>query len=560
MKQNQRHILQTPKASVLFLFFCAAAVFPHDGRAQDADLFFQIKKQLTIFNDVYREIATQYVEETSPEALMQGSIDAMLSGLDPYSVFIDEGEQQEMEILTSGSYGGIGIDAGFRNDQIVVIAPLEGYPAHRAGIQPGDIIEEVNEVSVHGLSPEDVQRLTIGDAGTKVRLRVKRPGIDQSIRFELERERITLKNITYSDSLGIENNNNIGYIQLARFGQQTGEEIRSVLLEWKTRGNLRGIILDMRNNPGGLLNEAVEVIDKFVAPGITVVETRGRFENQGSAFVTEEPALFDELPLVLLINNGSASASEVVAGALQDLDRAVIIGENSFGKGLVQTILPLSYNTSLKLTVSKYYTPSGRSIQSVDYGSENRDPGYIDTNSLRRSFKTRNGRIVYDGHGIEPDIVADAGDASLPEMALLRNNSFFFFVSDVLADEEEEHGSELPEKIFGRFTEYLINSGFDFETPADVHLEGLISNMEHFPETSSARESLNELKMLLQEHKMKLLNEKKEFIEHQLELEWIRQTRGEEAKHRAGLESDKQVLRALELLADEEGYLSILQP
>lgn len=525
---------------------------------QNGDLFFQIKKQLTIFSDVYKEVATQYVDEVSPEELMKRSIDSMLETLDPYTVFIDEGEQQQMEIFSSGTYGGIGIDAGFRGDQIVIIAPLAGYPAHRAGLRPGDIIEEINGVNVTGMSPEDVQQLTIGDVGTTVEIKITRPGIEQSIDFELERERIEVKNISFAGHLG--NNNQFGYIQLTRFGQRTAEEFRSELVVLTENDQeLEGLVIDLRNNPGGLLNEAVDLIDKFIEPGVTVVETRGRHDDHNNAFVTEEPAMFEDLPLIILMNSGSASASEVVAGALQDLDRAVIVGENSFGKGLVQTVRPLSYNTSLKITISKYYTPSGRSIQSMEYSGISDEGGFAVPDSLRRAFNTKNGRVVFDGRGIEPDFTFDSDEESLLELTLQRNNQYFFFVNDILTQNEVEQ-NVTEEWLFEKFTRYLMDEGFTFETPADRHLEQLSANLETFAQSSTAEENIEELKALLRDYKISQIYENEDRIKNNLMVEWLTQTTDDGERSRVVLEYDKKIQKALDILDDPSMYLFTLKP
>src|SRR6056297_3719243 len=306
-------------AALLIILLAVTLAF-----TQVNDLFFQLKKQLSIFSDAYKEVATLYVEEVSPERLMTTGLNAMLNELDPYTVFIPEGEQQQMEIISTGSYGGVGIDAGFRGDDIVVIAPLEGYPADRAGIRPGDIILEINNVSIAGITPEEVQQLTLGDPGTEITLTIQRIGMDELLEFNLEREQIEVKNVEYSGRL--DNNKDVGYIKLTRFGQRSAEEIREKLLEFKN-DSVKSLILDLRNNPGGLLNEAVEIVDKFIGPGVTVVETKGRIQSENSTFVSDEPPVFEDLPVIVLMNEGSASASEVVAGAFQDLDRAVILGE-----------------------------------------------------------------------------------------------------------------------------------------------------------------------------------------------------------------------------------------
>lgn len=527
------------------------------GFVKSNDLFFQIKKQITIFSDVYKQVAIRYVDEVAPEALMKVGINAMLDVLDPYTVFIDEGEQQQMEILSSGSYGGIGIDAGYRGNRIVIIAPLDGYPAQRAGLQPGDVFLEIDGVDVSGLSPEEVQQLTIGDVGTKIDLTIERPGMQQPITFELERERIEIKNISFSEI--IEPDRGFAYIQLSRFGQNTGEEIRSAILDYKESENFNGLILDLRNNPGGLLNEALELIDKFIEPGVTVLETRGRIEAVNSTYTSEEPALLEELPVVVLMNNGSASASEVVAGAFQDLDRAVIIGEKSFGKGLVQTIEPLSYNTSLKITISQYYTPSGRSIQSVDYSDLGNGGGNGEAGNNRRKFLTKNGRSVYDGNGIEPDITVTKANRSLLEVSLMRENFFFFFINQYLAS-NEEISEDLPDNAFKLFVSYLLEEDFDFMTPVDQHLEGISQNLEQFSQPGSAEENVEELKALLRDYKILQIYESEEFITKQLQFEWIAQTQNREERTRRMLQLDKDVLKAFELLSNTDQYQQILEP
>lgn len=521
--------------------------------AQTGDLFFQIKKQLTIFSDAYKEVATLYVEEVRPEKMMRTALDAMLKELDPYTVFIAEGEQQQMEIISTGSYGGVGIDAGYRGDNIVVIAPIEGYPADRAGIRPGDVIIKVNEVSVEGISPEEVQQLTIGDPGSKVSFTIERAGIDEPLLFELERERIEVRNIEYSGRFdGFEN---LGYIKLTRFGQRSAEEIREKLLEFQTDG-LNGLILDLRNNPGGLLNEAVDIVDKFIEPGVTIVETKGRIDNENNTFMSDEPPVFDDLPIIVLMNEGSASASEVVAGALQDLDRAVILGETSFGKGLVQTVRPLSYNTSLKLTISQYFTPSGRSIQSIDYSNESGTDGRQIADSLRRAFTTKNGRTVYDGFGIEPDVSVNDEQLSRLQLALLQQNSFFFFVADYIA----RNGESEPVDMYDQFIEYLDQEDFDYETRAGQNLNQLSNSKESFYDEGQSAELIDQLQQSIDRKKKQELSGSKEFIEHKLSEEWIAQTGTNEQRSQYNLSTDVFIKEALQIIENKEMYDSILNP
>lgn len=534
-------------AAIVILFTTAFA---------QSDLFFRIKKQLTIYSDVFKTVATSYVDDVEPETLTRLGLEGMLGGLDPYTVFIDEGQLQQIEILSSGAYGGIGIEAGFRGERVVIIAPLEGYPAERAGLRPGDIIEAVNGTSVSGYSPDEVQALTIGDPGTSIEITVRRPSIDQQITVTMERERIEVNNITFAGLTG--ENNDVAYIKLARFGQRTAEELRGHLIDLKDRADLSGIILDLRNNPGGLLNEAVEVVDKFIEPGVTVVETRGRFESQNAVYTSEEPALFDDLPLAILINNGSASASEVVAGALQDLDRAVIMGKNSFGKGLVQEVRPLSYNTSIKITTSEYFTPSGRGIQAVDYKDQYNNSGYAIPDSLRRAFRTKNGRTVYDGMGIEPDVVVESGGDDLLEAALISENLFFFFVNEYLAT--ADNTDEFPSDMYSSFSRYLQQQGFTFETPADRNLESISGNIGLFSNQDDAGEYIEELKALLRDYKISMIYDSREMIEKELRSQWISQTLTGDERLREMLKFDNDVSQALRIINNSANYRSILMP
>lgn len=543
------------KSGLLYALLIGIVLISSLAFVRQGDLYFQIKKQLTIFSDVYKEVATIYVDEVSPEKMMRSGVEAMLKELDPYTEFIGEGDQQQMEIISQGTYGGVGIDAGFRGDQIVVIAPLEGYPAERAGIRPGDVILFVNEVSVEGMSPEEVQQLTVGDAGTSVSMTMRRAGIEEPITFDLVRERIEVKNIEYSGL--IDNRDRLAYLQLTRFGQRSAEELREKLLGFKNDQGLNGLILDLRNNPGGLLNEAVEIVDKFIEPGVTVVETKGRIENQNSVFVSDEPAVFDDLPIVVLMNRGSASASEVVAGALQDLDRAVVVGQTSFGKGLVQTIRPLSYNTSLKITISQYYTPSGRSIQSINYADGNGIEGQQIPDSLRRAFTTKNGRTVYDGLGIEPDVMIDGEEDSRARIALMQNNKFFFFIADYLAENGNEPG---PDNLYDRFMEYLDEQNFDYSIRADQHLDQLIASTDNFYDEQESLDLLRELKRSIDQKKDQDLKNNREFIEQRLHEEWAAQTGSKELRIQSRLKADKAVQEAIELIENRERYFAILNP
>lgn len=517
------------------------------------DLFFQIKKQITIFGDVYREVAVHYIDEISPEKLMRKGIDSMLESLDPYTVYVPEGEQHQLEILSTGSYGGVGIEAGYRGEDIVIIAPHHGYPAQRAGLRAGDIIRYIDGVEIKEMDPAEVREMTVGNPGSVLEIIIERPGIPEPITYSLVRERIEVKNITISSKVG--EKDEFGYVQLARFGQNAAEELRSALLDLQSGGNLQGLILDLRNNPGGLLNEAVEIVDKFIEPGVTIVETRSRADSHNSILSTQEVPLFEKLPMVILINNGSASASEIVAGALQDLDRAVILGETSFGKGLVQTIRPLSYNTSLKLTIAEYFIPSGRGIQALNYTHDDTLP-VTEKDSMGREFKTRNGRTVTDGNGIEPDIRIESMAPSLMEVALQKENRYLFFINSLLQNEEI---TRMPDNLFDQFTRTLVEEQFTFQTPADRHISALREDLDSFLRKETAEEHITSLESLVRDYKIHQMYEHQESIERELTVQWLRQTGAEEGD-KAILGLDSSIQQAVEIIGNPYKYETVLRP
>ena len=524
------------------------------GFVRNPDIYFLIKKNFTIFSEVYREVSLHYVDEVNPEQLMRKGIDAMLESLDPYTVLIDEGESQQMEIITRGSYGGVGIDVGFRSDKIVVIAPVEGYPAHNKGIRSGDIIIAVDGVPVKGMSPEEVQNLTTGEPGTSLSLTIERYGIDHPLKFKLKRERIEVKNIAYAGLVGEQRN--VGYILLSRFSQNSADEIRNALKELESRNELEGLILDLRNNPGGLLDEAVKIVDKFIPRGQVVVETRGRLSQHNNSFKTEERPIYPDLPLVVLQNGGSASASEIVSGALQDLDRAVIMGEQSFGKGLVQVMRPLSYNTALKLTTSRYYIPSGRSIQSVTYTHDRNNSAVTKPDSSRKEFKTENGRTVYDGDGIRPDLKVSASGTTLLQTSLMQQDMFFGFANKYAAEHDSLVDEMRSESLFGDFQDYLGDQNFQYDTPPENYLAKIDSSLDGSAGKADAH--IEALEKRFDELKMKDFEQQKDEIQRLLYLELIARYEGRKGQTAASLPYDRLINEAVSVLGDSARYNQIL--
>lgn len=526
------------------------------GLVRNPDIYFLIKKNFTIFSDVYREISLNYVDEVDPEKLMQRGINSMLESLDPYTVLIDEGQNQNMEIMMRGSYGGVGLNVGFRGDKIVVIAPMEGYSAHRKGIRSGDTIIAVDGVPVKNMLPEEVQEMTSGDPGSEVSITISRYGVDQNLTFELTRERINVKNISYSGLLGSESN--IGYILLSRFSQNTADEVRNTLEELQSEKELAGLIIDVRNNPGGLLNEAIQTVDKFLDPGITVVETKGRLNQHNNVFRTEEPAMAPDLPLVILQNGGSASASEIVAGALQDLDRAVVIGEQSFGKGLVQVVRPLSYNTALKITTSRYYIPSGRSIQSVTYTHDEQNSQINTPDSLRKAFETRAGRTVYDGNGIAPDVEIGSEKPSLLQTSLMQQNHFFMFANRYAAKHDTLLHAKPTDELFDEFLKYLEEVKFSYESQSEAYLVKIDSIMKNSPHSSEADDHISALRQTIEQNKKQAFIDQKNDINETLYLELVSRYKSQEGQTEVSLPFDPFVRKAVNLLYDNNQYRNIL--
>ncbi|MGK9367674.1 S41 family peptidase [Melioribacter sp. Ez-97] len=430
----------------------------------DSDIYFKINKSIDIFGRVYKELSLNYVDPIDPEKLMQSGIEGMLESLDPYTNFIDDVHQKDIDIITKGTYGGIGATVGLRNDNITIVDLIEGYSAQRQGMRIGDVIIKVDSVEVSKDNYETLSELLKGEPGTLVTVTVKREGSNEPIVFNLVREDIEIKNLSYYGFYP-ENSNNV-YLKLSGFSRAAGEEVKKALIELGNKKEIKSIILDLRGNPGGLLNAAIEVSEKFLKKGDLIVSVEGRDTSQIKKYYSEEEPIAGNVKMAVLIDQGSASASEIVAGALQDHDRAVLIGENSFGKGLVQTVVPLSYNTSLKITTARYYTPSGRSIQRINYTDEK----ILLENRKEKNgeiFKTDNNRKVYSGGGITPDSIVDNTTKSDLIQSLLAEGMFFRFATNLFNNNVNADFESLSDKyLVDKFKEYLINSNFKYESPS----------------------------------------------------------------------------------------------
>ena len=363
------------------------------GRS-DVDLMLKTRQWIGVFGKVYTDVALNYVDPVDPEKFMHAGIDGMLKTLDPYTVYLGEKESDELDLVTTGKYAGVGITIAVRDGYITVINPMEGYSAAKQGIQTGVRILEIDGKVLKSLSTEEVREMVRGVPGTSLKMKIEREGEPKPLEFVLIREEIPVRNVTYAGFVS----DGIAYIRLERFSRTAGDDVQSSIKELQRKGAVKGVVLDLRDNPGGLLDIAVDVVSKFVPESTLVVSTRGRRSDSERKYYSTETPMLGDVPLAVLVDRGSASASEIVAGAIQDIDRGVIIGTRSFGKGLVQTITRITENSSLKITSGRYYTPSGRSIQEIDYFHRTKDGVFtIKPDSARKQFKTAHNRIVLDG-------------------------------------------------------------------------------------------------------------------------------------------------------------------
>lgn len=390
------------------------------------DKLYEIAKNIEIFTNVYKELNTNYVDEIDPSELMRTGIDAMVNSLDPYTNFISEAQIESYRIATEGKYSGIGAVIREVDSVLTVIEAYEDSPTVEAGLIPGDQILSVNGEETLGRNSEDIRSIMRGAPGTEIDLEILRYGEKESRKVSVKRAEVNIPNVPHYELL----NGNIAYVHLSKFTQRAGANIRRAIREMKKDTTLGGVIIDLRGNGGGLLKEAIAVTNIFVDEGVEIVSTRGKVYERDRVYKTTVPAMDTSISLAVLINKRSASASEIVSGAVQDLDRGVLLGQKSFGKGLVQNTMKVGYNSQVKLTTSKYYIPSGRCIQSVAY--ENGEPVDI-PDEERTPFKTKNGRIVLDGGGVKPDVVLEATQLSEFVRFLLKENIIFKYVNDYVS-------------------------------------------------------------------------------------------------------------------------------
>lgn len=529
------------------------------GFTQSRSNDFEISKNLEIFSDLYKQLDMNYVDEISPGELMKTGIDKMLESLDPFTNYIPESDIEDYKLMTTGQYGGIGALIHKQGEYVVISEPYEKFPAYKSGLVPGDKILEVDGKQAKGKTTDEVSKILKGEPGTTINLLIEREGTAKPFVVNIQRENIKIDNIPYFSML----NDQIGYIKLSGFTQNASSEVKKAFSSLKEKNELKGLVFDLRGNGGGLLNEAVDIVNIFTDKGELVVSTKGKETARNKSYYTTNKPEDIEIPVVVLVDEASASASEIVAGALQDMDRAVIVGQRTYGKGLVQNVFPISYNSQVKITVAKYYIPSGRCIQAIDYSHKNID-GIASKvpDSLISEFKTKNGRKVYDGGGIEPDVYSNPEKISPITVALLSK----FIIFDYANKFAREHDSIPPAKDFTIsdeiYTDFIsyVNSREDFEytTASEQTLKRLreVAEIEEYYDNIQAEISQLEAKLI--HNKNDDMNLQRDEISEIMKIEIVSRYHYQKGKVEASLVNDPEVKQAITLIEEKNQYSAIL--
>ncbi|GAB3581588.1 S41 family peptidase [Hymenobacter daeguensis] len=527
--------------------------------ASDNERYFEIAKNLDIFATLFKEVNTYYVDEITPAKLVKTGIDAMLRSLDPYTNYIPEDDIEDFRTMTTGQYGGIGASVVKRNGKTVVQSAYEGYPAQKAGLLPGDEILDINGVVVDKKSNADISKLLKGQANSMVKLMVTRYGQDKPIEIDITRDKIQVDNVPYTGMIS----GDVGYFQLGGFTVDAGKEVRAAVTKLKEQG-AKKIVFDIRDNPGGLLNEAVNISNLFIDKGLDVVSTKGKVTEWNKTYKALDVPLDTQIPIAIITSNRSASASEIVSGVLQDYDRAVLVGERTFGKGLVQATRPLSYNSQLKVTTAKYYIPSGRCIQEIDYAHRAED-GTLGKfpDSLRTAFKTTAGRTVYDGGGVAPDIEVQDREIADITRILLQKSYLFDYATRYRA----EHPTIVPARQFKlsdadyqKFVAYLQGKNISYSTDAEKALTDLSKKVKDEKHYDDVKLELEAIRKKVTVNKANDLQRFKPEIKELLEQEIVSRYYFEKGRTEAGFDDDPNIIAAVAVLNDPNRYAALLKP
>lgn len=534
-----------------FLTFALALLLPFGLLAQEKQNNFEIAKSLDIYNSLLRELNLNYVDEINPGELNESAIKAMLDGLDPYTVFIPESDIENAKFMTTGEYGGIGALIQYDGEYTRISEPYVGWPAQKSGLIAGDAILEVNGVDCRKKNTQQVSELLKGQPGTEVTLKVKRYGQDKPIEKTLKREKVKIDNIPYYTVF----DNGVAYLSLGGFTRDAAKELKDRFMEMRKGRELKGFIIDLRGNGGGLMNEAVDIVNMFIPKGKPVVSMKGKAASSNSLHGTNNEPVDLNIPLAVLVDGNSASASEIVAGALQDYDRAVIIGERTFGKGLVQNILPLSYNTQLKVTVAHYYIPSGRCIQEIDY-SHKKDTTQTKNDSLGKPFKTMGGRTVYEGHGITPDVKVSRDPYATATAYLYGKNYIFDYASKYYNEHKTIDSADrfrIDEATYDDFVKFVKDKGFSYTTESEKAVEKLKKMAKEEGYLDQIKPQIEQLEKNLAADKANDLQKNRKDIEELLVSEIVSRYYYQKGRIIAALQNDPDLKRAFEILLNTNG-------
>lgn len=553
LKKNpiKRH-LKLFVAFFILLFSCLGLAF------RPLDDYFEISKNIDVFVTLFREVNTFYVDEVKPGEMMKKGIDAMLESLDPYTNFISESEIEDYRFMTTGEYGGVGAIIREMDGRLVVTEVYEGFAAQKSGIRAGDMFVEVDGKNVMKKTSDEISKMLKGQSGTKVKIVIERPGEKSFINLDVTREEIKVKSVPYYGML----NKNTGYIKLTGFTESASQEVKDALIKLKAQNGCTSLVLDLRDNPGGLLNEAVEIVNLFTEKGTEIVFTKGKIKEWDKSYKTTNSPADLNIPLVVLVNKNSASASEIVSGALQDLDRAVIVGQRTYGKGLVQQTRPLNYGNQVKITVAKYYVPSGRCIQAINYSNRKSD-GVVEKvpDSLITAFKTKGGRVVYDGAGINPDVITEPVLNNALINTLIEENYIFNYATDYT----KRHGSipaagifKLNEEDYGDFVKYVESKKINYHPKSENLLLDLKQKLEsdgYYNDLKTQYEAL--INQVEKRKKEDILKNKVEIIPW-VEEEIAGRYYYQRGRTECAIKYDKEISSALDLIASPEKTKTIL--
>jgi len=546
------------KKTIFSTIILLSSLLSVSGASKPEQRTFRISKNMTIFNSVLRELDLFYVDTLNYDKMVKTSIDNMLEKLDPYTVYLPEEETDDLTFMTTGEYAGIGAMIMKSGSDVCVSEPYEGMPAQRNGIRAGDVLQEIDGKKVTGKTVNEVSLMLKGTPGTQIKIKLKRPGEKNIIEKSFIREKIQINPVKYYAVIS----DKVGYVMLSEFTDRAAIELKAVVNEMVHKNQIESLVLDIRNNGGGLIDEAIKIVGYFVPKGTEVVTTKGKNKEAYRTYKTPTEPIFQQMKLLILTNRSSASASEIVAGSVQDLDRGIIIGERTFGKGLVQNIRPIGFGGNLKVTTAKYYIPSGRCIQAIDYSHRNDDGsvGHI-PDSLTSEFKTRNGRVVRDGGGIIPDTMTKDDRKLNIAYYIFAQNLYFEFVTQYVLKHPiiaSPIDFKLSDDDYKAFTDYLISKKFTYTTQTEKYYKELLEIAQYEGLDVRAKDEFTALKAKLMPEVSKSLEENKADITELLSLEIIKRYYYQKGEIKYSLRTDKDLKVALDLLKPKGRYDLIL--